>query len=216
MIPRWDLVVLPNLRYLECSLAVAKVLVPGRPLVELRVLDCQPDFSADLRGIFGTTPLITLTSLSIIPNMIPDTPLAYQFPQLSELRLDFPSDVHPPEMTAREKEARLTGLFDYLCKKWSYHPGMKQLKMNFGWDMTYPLSDLALQYSILTGSLLRVFPNICHLQMVEFAIWERSDTSDAWRIFIPGAHCARVIKRLSKGEPGLVDHQGYLQRLVAG
>ncbi|KAF8879281.1 hypothetical protein BD779DRAFT_1803425 [Infundibulicybe gibba] len=206
---------LPNLRSLTCPLSLMTLLAPGRPLKSVGVLQTRR-VPLNLDAILGShEPNTTITELSIPPTIADETPAISRFPRLRKLTLQIYSDIRRPQIPAPEAAAELKSLIISSCDKWAGNHSVQQLDIPMESLVVFPLADLRLQYAMLTESLSQTFPTLLRFQLGEYAVWERFAVGDAWRVLVSAKDRAGLVARLEAGDPGVVDHDGYLRRSSA-
>ncbi|KAF8890067.1 hypothetical protein BD779DRAFT_1518202 [Infundibulicybe gibba] len=190
---------LPNLRSLTCQFSLL-FLASGRPLVRLHVLDdhCPP---LDLSTILGSHGLNTITDLDI-PSTIYLT-AGHCFPQLRNLELKFPWFIDELKNPGPEVTANLVMLVDS-CKKWAVSSAIQRLRVVL--YAGFPLMDLALQHTMLTGSL-STFSALRWFQLGEGVEWERFAVDEAWRVLAYTRHRWNILGRFEAGDPCVVDYE---------
>ncbi|KAF8899450.1 hypothetical protein BD779DRAFT_1667118 [Infundibulicybe gibba] len=77
-------------------------------------------------------------------------------------------------------------------------------------DAWFPLTDLALQHTILFRILLRTFPALLQFQLDDPVTWKRFSVDEAWRVLVPDKYREEVVAQLKAGDYDMVDHEGYL------
>ncbi|KAF8890068.1 hypothetical protein BD779DRAFT_1671435 [Infundibulicybe gibba] len=200
---------LPNLHSLTCGSPLL-FLASGRPLVSLHVLD-EGGPVLDLGAILGSRGLNTIADL-VIPSTIYPTG-GHCFPHLRNLALEFPSYIDELENPGPEADAKLTTLIIDSCNKWVASPTIERLRITV--CAGPPLVNLALQHTVLSGSLTPKFPALRRFQLGNEVEWERFGVDEAWRVLVPIWRQASIVVQFEAGSPGVVDHDGYLQRLSA-
>ncbi|KAF8899463.1 hypothetical protein BD779DRAFT_1667130 [Infundibulicybe gibba] len=172
-------VLLPNLRSLACWFPHLAFLVLGRPLVSLQVLDGGDNPPLDLgaipslgsHGSMDITELCITSAISLTPG---------HFPRLRKLVLDFPLDDDDElETPGPEVAAKLTTLITDTYNKWAVNPSVQQLHITICAE--FPLLDLALQHTMLSGILLQKFPALRQFQLGDHVEWEWSAVDKAWQ-----------------------------------
>ncbi|KAF8890057.1 hypothetical protein BD779DRAFT_1671428 [Infundibulicybe gibba] len=207
VIPQDFSALLKNLCSLTCLIPFLAFLAPGRPLVSLHVLDSNSP-PLDLGTILGSRgPNTTIRDLEIPSTITPVT--ASDFPCLRNLKLEFDLD-----LDYEAEAAKWVTLIVDTCDKWAVSPSESVQWLRMRVSAKFLIENLALQHAMLTGSLLQIFPALRQFQLGH-ARWERFSKDRAWQVLIPACHRMGIIARFKAGDPCVVDHDGFLQRLSA-
>ncbi|KAF8879282.1 hypothetical protein BD779DRAFT_1474428 [Infundibulicybe gibba] len=201
---------LPNLRSLTCPPLLMSLLAPGRPLTHVK-LHSRSNPSVNVGAILGFyDPKNTIIELSIPPITTDEAPATNYFPCLRKvvLRLPLPDPRHYKILAAG-----LKSLIVNSCSRWAGNPSIQQVVIPTNVFVEYLVTNLALQHAILVEILSHAFPALLRFQLDECVVWERFAVSDAWRVLLVAKHRAGLVARFEAGDPGVVDYDGYLQRL---
>ncbi|KAF8899467.1 hypothetical protein BD779DRAFT_1465379 [Infundibulicybe gibba] len=210
VIPQDFSALLKNLCSLTCLVPFLAFLAPGRPLVSLHVLNGNSP-PLDLGTILGSRgPNITIKDLEVPSRITPTT--ASDFPRLHNLTLRFHLDYEHSIIPGPDAATNLMTLIVDTCNKWAVSPSVRWLHIRIG--ARFLTENLVLQHATLSGSLLQKFPALQQFQLGH-ARWERFAADEAWQVLIPACYRTNIIARFKAGNPCVVDHDGFLQRLSA-
>ncbi|KIM43831.1 hypothetical protein M413DRAFT_26124 [Hebeloma cylindrosporum] len=207
----------PMLEELKAPSSVCRMLVPGRPITNLSLIDMNKPMTLGLAeaNIFQATSR-PISQLRVPVEFYLSVPFWRHFPSLRTLRLDLVDYHGTMGHTIRFPIQQTISNF---TEAWPRHPPLHTLVFESGtfWR-TKELLDLEQQHSWIKSSLMPKFPALRICSFSKHIEWhyEHCDEANAlWKPSIPDSHVHEVRKLLQRvGGGHFIDFDNCFEKIL--